>query len=307
VIRDRRRRCVEERGCASDSELESPDDSGGEPTTELAVVHPKPISQFKRLAFLDLEDDMLHEPIFPEYEEPLSPPPEDQCTRRPLQGLTSGPVRCQPLAVPMRATDDQQQPLAPRCIHPTLGHGFMTTGIFPLTGPSILPVILEETSSESQSVTSMSCDHDTATSEEDVRLISREERKRILLDRLMHYFHSILASNPSHLRTHGAHDSPSTHGSGSSTVGHRTQASSTQRDRASRQLGEGDRKRLQEDDDGDDEGDGGSRKKPRHKTQSSDEDAPMRLACPFFKKNPRRFRTSRSCPGPGWATVHRVK
>jgi len=32
----------------------------------------------------------------------------------------------------------------------------------------------------------------------------------------------------------------------------------------------------------------------------------MRLACPFFKHNSRVY-TRRSCKGPGWDTVHRVK
>jgi hypothetical protein len=32
-----------------------------------------------------------------------------------------------------------------------------------------------------------------------------------------------------------------------------------------------------------------------------------RLACPFFKRNPENHRKWRSCAGPGWPTVHRVK
>lgn len=31
------------------------------------------------------------------------------------------------------------------------------------------------------------------------------------------------------------------------------------------------------------------------------------FACPFYKHNPERYETSRTCCGPGWATVHRVK
>lgn len=33
----------------------------------------------------------------------------------------------------------------------------------------------------------------------------------------------------------------------------------------------------------------------------------LRFACPFYKHNPERYETSRSCCGPGWETVHRVK
>jgi hypothetical protein len=31
------------------------------------------------------------------------------------------------------------------------------------------------------------------------------------------------------------------------------------------------------------------------------------FACPFFKYNPRKYMCWRSCPGPGWNTVHRIK
>ncbi|KAK3380985.1 hypothetical protein B0H63DRAFT_474711 [Podospora didyma] len=32
-----------------------------------------------------------------------------------------------------------------------------------------------------------------------------------------------------------------------------------------------------------------------------------KFACPFFKRSPARYRTSRCCVGPGWSSVHRVK
>jgi hypothetical protein len=32
-----------------------------------------------------------------------------------------------------------------------------------------------------------------------------------------------------------------------------------------------------------------------------------KLGCPFFKRDPRRHSKHRSCTGPGWKTVHRVK
>ncbi|KAK4096042.1 hypothetical protein N658DRAFT_64785 [Parathielavia hyrcaniae] len=32
-----------------------------------------------------------------------------------------------------------------------------------------------------------------------------------------------------------------------------------------------------------------------------------KFACPYFKRNPRKYRTWTSCPGPGWDEVHRVK
>jgi hypothetical protein len=32
-----------------------------------------------------------------------------------------------------------------------------------------------------------------------------------------------------------------------------------------------------------------------------------KLACPFYKRNPERHKTWRSCAGPGWDTIHRLK
>lgn len=32
-----------------------------------------------------------------------------------------------------------------------------------------------------------------------------------------------------------------------------------------------------------------------------------RFACPYFKRDPRKYRKHRSCVGPGWTAVHRVK
>jgi hypothetical protein len=57
-------------------------------------------------------------------------------------------------------------------------------------------------------------------------------------------------------------------------------------------------------DQGDDDN---SRKQPRKLTGPSLDRTQSRFACPFFKRNPEVNRKWRSCAGPGWATVHRVK
>lgn len=33
----------------------------------------------------------------------------------------------------------------------------------------------------------------------------------------------------------------------------------------------------------------------------------LRFACPFYKRNPDRYRTKRTCTGPGWYTIPRLK
>ncbi|KAF6820305.1 hypothetical protein CPLU01_12796 [Colletotrichum plurivorum] len=56
----------------------------------------------------------------------------------------------------------------------------------------------------------------------------------------------------------------------------------------------------------DDDGEGGSapnRTMKRSKTQ----DNRKRFACPFFKYNQERFKEHRSCCGPGWLEIHRLK
>ncbi|KAM5368024.1 hypothetical protein ACJZ2D_009738 [Fusarium nematophilum] len=58
-------------------------------------------------------------------------------------------------------------------------------------------------------------------------------------------------------------------------------------------------------DDYDDSGKDGHKSK-KAKLQKEEAET-KRFACPFFKHNPEGYRTSRTCMGPGWATVQRVK
>ena len=79
---------------------------------------------------------------------------------------------------------------------------------------------------------------------------------------------------------------------------------------------------------GSDEHNGSSRKMPRRNSRQGrnrgagdgdggdgdDETTPgfgatesKKLACPYFKRDPQKYQRVRSCPGPGWDTVHRLK
>ncbi|KAF1938827.1 hypothetical protein EJ02DRAFT_270547 [Clathrospora elynae] len=42
-------------------------------------------------------------------------------------------------------------------------------------------------------------------------------------------------------------------------------------------------------------------------TTTDDSETGARFACPFYKHDPDRYRSRRTCPGPGWPTVHRMK
>jgi hypothetical protein len=58
-----------------------------------------------------------------------------------------------------------------------------------------------------------------------------------------------------------------------------------------------------------DEDDNGSNKRRRGSTVTTtdDSDTGAKFACPFYKHDPDRYRSRRTCPGPGWPTVHRMK
>lgn len=73
------------------------------------------------------------------------------------------------------------------------------------------------------------------------------------------------------------------------------------------------RKRGDDDDDDDDDsrerrsGDDGNKRRLAGRDSFGLAAASVRFACPFYKRNPARYISSRSCPGPGWDDVHRVK
>jgi hypothetical protein len=59
------------------------------------------------------------------------------------------------------------------------------------------------------------------------------------------------------------------------------------------------------------EADGDGRRKKTRRASSHDvvagADGNRKFACPYFKRNPKKYRKWTSCPGPGWDEVHRVK
>ncbi|KAL0765739.1 hypothetical protein CaCOL14_011963 [Colletotrichum acutatum] len=61
--------------------------------------------------------------------------------------------------------------------------------------------------------------------------------------------------------------------------------------------------------DEEEEEEGDENQLPRAKLSKVQEDTIVgaKLACPFFKHNPRKYKTQRPCCGPGWDQVHRIK
>ncbi|KAK2729243.1 hypothetical protein CKAH01_10331 [Colletotrichum kahawae] len=71
--------------------------------------------------------------------------------------------------------------------------------------------------------------------------------------------------------------------------------------------GRSDDKRKEDEEEEDGDGDGN--RPPRAKLLKVQEDqvSGAKLACPFFKHNPRKYKNQRPCCGPGWDHVHRIK
>jgi len=55
------------------------------------------------------------------------------------------------------------------------------------------------------------------------------------------------------------------------------------------------------------DGDPNKRRKVNSNDKSADANKVKRFACPYFKNNPKLYGDKRSCVGPGWLEVHRVK
>lgn len=50
-----------------------------------------------------------------------------------------------------------------------------------------------------------------------------------------------------------------------------------------------------------------SRVSRSYKDYTNEGEGKRRLACPFFKYNPSKYVSERTCSGPGWSSVHRLK
>ncbi|KAF5021373.1 hypothetical protein F66182_6562 [Fusarium sp. NRRL 66182] len=62
-----------------------------------------------------------------------------------------------------------------------------------------------------------------------------------------------------------------------------------------------------EDAHGEDDGDSFNRKRDSKRTKTTKDDTRPRFACPYFQRDPKTFGTRRTCCGPGWFDISRVK
>ena len=132
-------------------------------------------------------------------------------------------------------------------------------------------------------------------------ILSHEKRQ--LIDRVMYDIRHMLPESPTNRSHAGSEGSTGSTGSNeggglenSSNTGGQTRAST--------------RKRGLDDNDspsagGGNGGDGEPNK--RRKIKEPSDRSNHKYACPFFKRDPEKYKNYRSCPGPGWETVHRLK
>jgi hypothetical protein len=127
-----------------------------------------------------------------------------------------------------------------------------------------------------------------------------DTQKEAILDHLMVYFHQIFATAGDSTQR-GEHDSTPSRPPRQINESPHAKSAQPKRKRKSGDRDEGDYR--------DEEDEDVNRKRPRHQdgiVENSLESA-KRLACPYFKHKPSRYQSRRSCSGPGWRTVHRLK
>jgi len=164
-----------------------------------------------------------------------------------------------------------------------------------------------ETSSDGSNPDSSHEPSEYSVDEEPV-LLSPNEQKLSLVNRLMVHFYLLFKLQISAGKQNNATDAEE--GLRSSTSN--GQSSNTIETSGSRLTTNGKRgcednvdKRFESDDD-----DGGSQKRKRPRAQAKDKELSVEdanLACPYYNRNPHKYHSMTSCPGPGWKTVHRMK
>ncbi|KAF2790459.1 hypothetical protein K505DRAFT_364699 [Melanomma pulvis-pyrius CBS 109.77] len=131
------------------------------------------------------------------------------------------------------------------------------------------------------------------------------ERRRVV-DRVMSYFYTIFRVMPAaNQRGHSETRTGSSQAAHGASIA-QTNSTGELGSPSSRRLGK--HPRQQGDDDHTDEEDNGTPKRPRKgKVRAEPDKTKRKFACPYFKRDPESFLARRSCVGPGWDEVRRVK
>jgi hypothetical protein len=142
--------------------------------------------------------------------------------------------------------------------------------------------------------------------EENESFVLGTQRRRIV-DRVMSHFYAIFQAMPA--VSHRGHEE-SQSGSSQTAANYSTTTSSSTSDFVSSSNTKlGKHARQKNDEDHSDEESGQPPKRPKKETMTTiTPEAPKRkFACPYFKRDSEKYLTRRSCVGPGWDKVRRVK
>lgn len=63
----------------------------------------------------------------------------------------------------------------------------------------------------------------------------------------------------------------------------------------------------QDEEDQSDKGDKPDKDRNKKRTKTDGDDNRPRFACPYYKRDPVKYKHHRSCFGPGWLEIHRLK
>lgn len=167
----------------------------------------------------------------------------------------------------------------------------------------------------SSSLSSNETDWDMSSATSTSELLSPKEHERAMLDRLTEYFltctvHMNGKTNGEQVGVPTGMATPSSTSTSSTQAGSPPAGQASGSAKRSGDCGVAKGKRVPADREPNDEGSGSDREedgRPSSKRQKSREIEQRRLACPFFKRNPQRYKEKRSCVAPGFRTVHRLK
>jgi hypothetical protein len=136
--------------------------------------------------------------------------------------------------------------------------------------------------------------------------LSTEARKEALIDYIMDHFHAFFTHCPRSYRTVNEGRNG---GSSQERQGSTSNSSGVQEERGSSSVSQGKRNidHVDGDESGDQDDDYPRSPKRRKDSHAKGDDGGPNFACPYFKRNRKRYQLYRSCPGPGWKGVHRMK
>jgi hypothetical protein len=126
-----------------------------------------------------------------------------------------------------------------------------------------------------------------------------EITRRQIVDRVMAEFHSLLDSHIGARGRAGGSESSNSQTTTTAQTGRPTGQVANKRKRNGSDDQNSDLPENDEDADG--------RMKLAKLIIQSPEDSSRKLACPYYRRNPLHNQRYRSCAGPGWKTVHRMK